>query len=73
MPTMLFRIDGQKLRAKRGERSLREISKSAGNAFSDVALYKWEQGKAHPRPRNVKALIAALNCDLEDIAAPYLS
>jgi len=47
-----------------------EIKEEAGNAFSDVALMKWESGKNQPRTENLKALLKVYNCNLEDIAEP---
>lgn len=68
---MEFRIiKGEKIRAKRGTRSLRDIEAAAGNAFTYSALRQWEQGDFRPGDDKVPILLAALGCDFEDISEP---
>lgn len=67
---MLIKINGQKLKELRGNRSLGKIRKLADSAFSDVALYKWEQGLMQPKEDNIKVLLRIYDCRLEDIAEP---
>lgn len=64
---MLLEIDGKKVKEIRGERSLQDIADASGKAFSDVALLKWERGSMQPRKKNIKPLLDALGCSLEDI------
>jgi predicted transcriptional regulator len=67
---MLIKIKGEKLKELRGERSLGAIVKASNEAFSDVALYKWESGMMQPKEKNVRALLTVYGCKLEDIAEP---
>jgi hypothetical protein len=68
---MLIKINGQKLKQKRGKRSLAEIAEESDRAFSDVALMKWENGKMQPKEDNIRVLLKVYNCKLEDIAEPF--
>ncbi len=65
---MLLKIKGEKLKELRGGRSLQDIKEASGNAFSDVALMKWESGKMQPKEKNIKILMEVYGCKLEDIA-----
>lgn len=64
-------ISGEKIKKLRGGRSLEQVAEAAGNVFTRVALHQWEKGGQKPRDRNLTALMAALNCQWEDISEPY--
>lgn len=68
----MFRvIKGNKIKQTRGERSLREIASASNGAFSDVSLYEWEKESYRPSEQKIPALLAALNCQFEDISDPF--
>jgi transcriptional regulator with XRE-family HTH domain len=67
---LLIEINGQKLKELRGKRSLAEIVEASERAFSDVALMKWEKGKAQPKTDNIKVLMRVYGCKIEDIVKP---
>jgi hypothetical protein len=49
---------------------LAEIVEASERAFSDVALMKWEKGKAQPKTDNIKVLMRVYGCKIEDIVKP---
>lgn len=63
-------ISGELVKRQRGDRSLREVAKTSGHAFSAAALFKWEKGKAQPRKQQLENLLSALGCSYNDIAVP---
>lgn len=67
---MLSEIKGQKIKERRGNRSLKDVAEAANNVFSDVALMKWEQDKMKPKRDNLTALLKALGCTYDDISEP---
>lgn len=67
---MLIKINGEKLKKLRGDRSLANIVEASNGAFSDVALLYWEEGKRQPKEGSIKTLMRVYNCKLEDIAEP---
>lgn len=67
----MFRvIKGEKIKQKRGERSLREVAAASNGAFSDVSLYEWEKDSYKPKDDKIPALLTALNCSYEEISEP---
>jgi hypothetical protein len=70
LAVMLIKINGEKLKKLRGERSLAEVVAESGGAFSDVALMYWEGEERQPKKDSIKALMRVYNCKLEDIAEP---
>lgn len=68
---MGFRIiNGDKIRERRGNRSLREIAAAANGAFTYSALYQWEKDGIRPVDENVPILLDILGCKYEDISDP---
>jgi transcriptional regulator with XRE-family HTH domain len=66
---MSFRIiKGEKIRERRGTRSLKDIAEAVGVTRS--ALWQWETGKGKPADKHVPVLLQALSCNYEDISEP---
>jgi transcriptional regulator with XRE-family HTH domain len=64
------KIKGDKIRKKRGNRSIRDVVKDANRAFTPASLSNWERGAYQPTFEKLPHLLAALGCSYEDIAEP---
>jgi predicted SpoU family rRNA methylase len=67
---MIGEIDTEKLVKLRGNRSLEEVARLSGGAFTDAALMYWEKGVRQPKKPYIKALLRVYNCNIEDILKP---
>lgn len=65
------RIVGNKIKTRRGDRSMRELVALGGSRFSPAALYKWENDKAQPTNDKLPYLLKALDCSLDDISETF--
>jgi transcriptional regulator with XRE-family HTH domain len=66
------RVQADKLRRVRGGRSLQDVARASGGAFSRGLLWQWENSYKNAEPSNDKipALLLALECSFEDISEP---
>lgn len=69
MSTVL-EIDPAKLREARGLRTRMQIVEAAEHKFAEQQLLAWEKGAYRPSPKNLSALLAALNVKFEQVARP---
>ena len=60
-------VNGDRIRQKRGERTVREIAKASNGAFTHGALCGWERGTYIPKNDKLIPLVNALGCSYEDI------
>lgn len=67
---MLVKINPNKLITKRGKRSRREIVDASGGKITEMNLSHWESGSWQPSLPKLKALLAALGAELDEIADP---
>lgn len=60
-------VNGDRIRQKRGDRSVREVAAASNGAFTHGALCGWESGDYRPKQDNLIPLLNALGCSYEDI------
>ena len=67
MPQIRIRIDPEKLRAARHQAgySLRELSQVSGIDHNE--LWKYENARRNPHPRNIRRLAETLGVEVRDL------
>jgi len=59
-----------KIKDARGDKTIDEVVKKSGNAFTRGNLSAWENGHWKPSEKNIPALLKGLGCTYEDISSP---
>lgn len=62
-------VDGKKLRAARGSRTLDQICEATGNVFSPQQLSQYEKGRNYPKPYKLPILLKALGVTFGQVSS----
>ena len=58
-----------KIRAARGGKTIDDVVKDSGYAFTRGNLSAWENGRWKPSEKNIPALLKGLGCGYDDISS----
>ena len=65
-----MKLSPAKIRAKRGDRTRREVLAPINNVITQQELMSYEKGYYKPSDMKLPYLLKALNCSYEEIAEP---